>query len=64
MFYATYISHCTNFQYCEEIGRVAYGRITYSCLLPVTEDYSLLPRKIFGWSLSHRAFCVCLCLFQ
>lgn len=61
---AGYISHCTNLQCREEIGRVGYGRTTYSCLLPVTEDYTLLPRKIFGWSLSHGAFCVCLCLFQ
>ncbi|MEA4993939.1 MAG: helix-turn-helix domain-containing protein [Oscillibacter sp.] len=61
---AGYISHCKSLQYREEIGRVGYGRTTYSCLLSVTEDYTLLPREIFGWSLSHGAFCVCLCLFQ
>ncbi|WP_144032029.1 helix-turn-helix domain-containing protein [Oscillibacter ruminantium] len=58
------IDFCRSYQYQEKIGRVGYGKTTYACLLPVTEDYTLIPREIFQWKLSHGAFCVCLCLFQ
>lgn len=58
------IGFCHNYQYHEKIGRVGYGKTTYACLLPVTENYTLIPREIFKWKLSHGAFCVCLCLFQ
>lgn len=49
---AGYISYSHNFQYQEKIGRVGYGRTAYSCLLPVTEDYTLIPRAIFKWALT------------
>ncbi len=58
------IDFCRNYQYQEKIGRVGYGKTTYACLLPVTENYTLIPREIFQWKLSHGAFCVCLCLLQ
>ena len=61
---AGYIGFCHNYRYQEKIGRVGYGKTTYACLLPVTEGYTLIPREIFSWSLTHSAFCVCLCLFQ
>lgn len=58
------IDFCHSYRYQEKIGRVGYGKTTYACLLPVTTDYTLIPREIFSWSLTHSAFCVCLCLFQ
>ena len=58
------IDFCRSYQYQEKIGRVGYGKTNYACLLPVTEDYTLIPREIFQWKLSYGAFCVCLCLLQ
>jgi DNA-binding transcriptional regulator YhcF (GntR family) len=61
---AGHIGFCRSYRYQEKIGRMGYSKTTYACLLPVTEDYTLIPREIFNWSLTHSAFCVCLCLFQ
>ena len=61
---AGYIGFCRSYRYQEKIGRVGYGKTTYACLLPVMKDYTLISREIFDWSLTHSAFCVCLCLFQ
>jgi len=61
---ASYIGFCRSYRYQEKIGRVGYGKTFYACLLSVTTDYTLIPREIFSWSLTHSAFCVCLCLFQ
>jgi len=58
------IHFCRSYQYQEKIGRVGYGKTTYACLLPVTKNYTLIPREIFKWKLSHGTLCVCLCLLQ
>ena len=61
---AGYIAHIKTYRYNEQLGRMVYAVGIYHCLLPVSRDFTLVPRALFDTPLQGSAFVAALYLYQ
>lgn len=60
---AGYIAYINTYRYDERIGRVVYAANMYQCLVPVSGDFTLVPRAVFDARIPSSAFVVALYLY-